>query len=276
MVKRMLTSAIRYARAGLPVFALATGAKVPIKDSRGSLGATVDESILRKLWSVDSDRNVSVRTGKQFDLMVLDIDSGHGGILSIVSLQKKHGRLPATPIVSTPSGGWHLWFRWPGTNLDIRNSVGRVGPGLDIRANGGSIVAPPSIIRNKGTYRWVNGEPGLPGDLAEPPEWLWRLALRPPLPFVEPSGPVRCESAYAKAVLDRELAALAQARPGRRNNALNTSAWRVGRLVRAGMVAESEAMDVLVSQATGIGLPQREAIATIISAFRSAPAKVVA
>lgn len=271
-MKSFLECALRYADQGLPVFPLSTGTKVPLRGSNGMHGATTDPDVIRRWWGRYPRRNISVLTGERVGLMVLDIDTRHGGVGSIITLQREHGRLPKTPAVATPSGGWHLWFRWPSTGADIRNSVGHVGPGLDVRANNGSIVAPPSIIRDKtASYRWLAGEPKLLCDLAEPPEWLWCAALRHPLPSAGPSGPVRCESAYAKAVLDREIATLVQTSPGSRNNALNRCAFNIGKLIRSGLVAETKARGLLVSHAVNIGLLQREALATIISAFRKAP-----
>lgn len=272
----MLAHALRYAGFGLPVFPLATGTKIPLAGSNGLHDATTDPDVIREWWGSYSRRNVSVLTGEQTGLLVLDVDAQHGGLGSIILLQREHGRLPKTAIVATPSGGWHVWFRWPSSGVDIRNSVERVGRGLDIRANGGSIIAPPSVILNKGSYRWLTGEPNLLCDLAEPPEWLWRAALRTPLPPVEPRGPVRCESAYAKAILDREIAALAQTPPGGRNNALNRCAWNIGKLVKAGLVAEGDARSAVLSRAIEIGLHRSEAAYTIARTFQQAPAKIIA
>lgn len=264
-------AALDYARCGLPVFPLRPGSKVPLVGSHGLHDASTDEATIREWWARGPDRNVSVRTGRDFGLFVLDIDARSDGVASIVRLQREHGRLPRTPIVATPNGGWHLWLRWPATSEDIRNSVGRVGPGLDVRANGGSIVAPPSVLGDGMLYRWVNGPPVLPDELAEPPEWLWRAALPPPLPEMPPVGTVRCATAYAKAVLNGELASLAKAAPGGRNHALNAHAFNIARkLVAAGHVGRDEAISMIESVAVSIGLSLREARLTIMSAFRAA------
>ena len=60
---------------------------------------------------------------------------------------------------------------------------------------------------------------------------------------------------------------------GCRNSTLNSSAWCIGKLVRSGAIADLEARAALIAAASQIGLPRAEAMQTINSAFRRAPAK---
>ena len=95
---------------------------------------------------------------------MLDVD-GEEGIESLRRLERQHERLPHTASVVTPRGGQHFYFRHPGG--EVRNSAGKLGAGLDIRADGGYVLAPPSAAANGRRY-----EPDERVALAEMPEWL--------------------------------------------------------------------------------------------------------
>jgi putative DNA primase/helicase len=116
---------------------------------------------------------VGIVTGPLSGVLVLDVDGPEGE-----AELKKHGH-PATPTARTARGGLHLYFRHP--EQHVRTGI-RVAPGLDVKASGGYVVAPPSIGPNGKPYEWVIP----PGDaeLAEPPEWLMHLLERE-----RPKGP---------------------------------------------------------------------------------------
>jgi len=84
-----------------------------------------------------------VTTGAASGFFALDID-GPEGQASLAALEQRHEPLKVEEmaIAITPSGGYHFYFQMPGFNL--RNSAGKLGPGLDIRANGGYVLIPPS------------------------------------------------------------------------------------------------------------------------------------
>ena len=111
---------------------------------------------------------VGVVTGPLSGVLVLDVDGPEGE-----AELKKHGH-PVTPMVRTAGGGLHLYFKHP--DKDIRTGI-RVAPGLDVKASGGYVVAPPSIGPNGKPYEWIvsleDAEP------ADPPEWLLKLLERP-------------------------------------------------------------------------------------------------
>ena len=73
----------------------------------------------------------------------------------------------------TPSGGLHYYFSY--RHDDVRNSAGRLGPGLDVRGRGGYVVAPPSVLRNGHAYKWLRDM----GNLADLPKELRARLLRP-------------------------------------------------------------------------------------------------
>jgi hypothetical protein len=85
--------------------------------------------------------NVAMRTGRASGLWVLDVDTYRGGDVTLAALEREHGALPPTPRVHTPQGGVHLYFRMPAQNIPSRSDV---APGIDVRADGGYVLVPPS------------------------------------------------------------------------------------------------------------------------------------
>lgn len=113
--------------------------------------------------------NVGIVTGSISQLIVLDVDPAHGGNESLEKLERSHGMLPRTLEASTGGGGRHLYFRHPG--VGVRNRVG-IATGLDIRGDGGYVVAPPSIHPSGKPYIWLNDRVPSREMLALPPPWL--------------------------------------------------------------------------------------------------------
>jgi putative DNA primase/helicase len=122
-------------------------------------------------WFSDGRCNIGIATGVTSGIVVLDIDSRHDGYEMLAKLEERHGPLPATWRFLTGGGGEHILFRHPGTGK-VANSAGALGRGIDVRGDGGYIVAPPSLH--------VCGRPYAvsvdhhPDDvtLAEMPPWL--------------------------------------------------------------------------------------------------------
>jgi hypothetical protein len=88
--------------------------------------------------------------------VVLDVDVEDGGLESLARLERAGAPVPKTARTRTGGGGIHLFFRYPGTT-EIRNSAGLLGPGLDVRGEGGYVVVPPS--RTQGAYEWADRSP---------------------------------------------------------------------------------------------------------------------
>jgi putative DNA primase/helicase len=120
---------------------------------------------------------VGIVTGELSGVLVLDVDGPEGE-----AELRKHGH-PVTPMVRTASGGLHLYFKHP-EHL-VRTGI-RVAPGLDVKASGGYVVAPPSVGPNGKRYEWIVSPKD--ADLAAPPEWLMRLLDRQR--SKAPAGPV--------------------------------------------------------------------------------------
>jgi hypothetical protein len=117
------------------------------------------------------DANVGIVTGEISNLVVLDVDPKHGGDQAIEHLQTRFGALPLTVEAATGGGGRHLYFAHPG--VLVRNRAG-LAQGIDLRGDGGYVVAPPSVHPSGQRYAWVMGR--APEDVAPAalPRWLLR------------------------------------------------------------------------------------------------------
>ena len=110
--------------------------------------------------------NIAVATGSRSGIVVIDVDE-EAGESSLRKLEKKHGALPET--IETITGrGRHLWFRAP-DGVVTRNSAGKLGKGIDVRGEGGYVVAPPSVHPSGRAYTW---SVDCAKTLADPPAWL--------------------------------------------------------------------------------------------------------
>lgn len=132
--------------------------------------ATTNPDLIEGWWERDPRSNLGIVTGGEARLVVLDVDPKSGGFESLDALLAKHGSLPPTPTVETGSGGRHYYFRQPGEGEVLHNSAGKLGPGLDIRGEGGQVVAPPSEHASGKRYRWAISPSD--EDLADLPEWI--------------------------------------------------------------------------------------------------------
>lgn len=122
------------------------------------------------------DANIGVVTGQVSNLVVIDIDPRHGGEDSLHSLEERHGPLPRTLTVKTGGRGRHLYFTAPADPVSLRSRVALVD-GIDIRAEGGMVVAPPSIHPSGRVYAWIDDEEALQDPLALP-RWMVSLIRR--------------------------------------------------------------------------------------------------
>lgn len=135
----------------------------PLQNSRPSAEQVTD------WFSRWPDANIGIVTGEISNLIVLDIDPEHGGDASLDRLERQYGRLPATVETITGGGGRHLYFAHPGGL--IRNRTG-LAQGIDLRGDGGYIVAPPSIHPSGRPYVWAAGHSPEDVALAGPPRWI--------------------------------------------------------------------------------------------------------
>ncbi len=137
-------AARHYAALGYKAIPIASGQKAPplVKWKRYQTEApTLDDY---RAWFADATRNIALLTG---EIVVADVDDP--ALLNLVT--EKCGE---TSVISkTPSGGFHLWYR-KRRGPHIGNRVDVKGKELDLRAEGGYAVVPPSRTR-AGAYQWL-------------------------------------------------------------------------------------------------------------------------
>lgn len=137
---------------------------------KGFKGATRDLAKINEWWNRWPNANIGIRTGIESGLVVLDIDPRNGGKKTLKKIIVKHGKLPETFEVITGGDGQHFYFKHPGKK--VKNRKDSFGPGVDIKADGGYIVAPPSLHASGQKYSWAD-EAGLDDvELAKLPLWI--------------------------------------------------------------------------------------------------------
>jgi len=162
-----------YATIGLRVVPIPPGTKHPGLPAWQD-AATTDDGLIVDWWSHWPDYGVGIVCGRLSGVFVLDVDISEGkrGDDTLADLEATYGPLPDTWTVVTGTGGSHYYFRMP-EGVTITNDAGRrLGPGLDIRGEGGQVLAPGSIHPNGKPYLWdLLLNPGTV-PLADPPAWL--------------------------------------------------------------------------------------------------------
>ena len=99
----------------------------------------------------------------------MDVDPRHGGKESLRKLEREHYQLPQSMESVTGGGGRHVYFRHPGGTVNNRTNI---EPGIDLRGDGGCIVAPPSLHPSGKRYRWKKGHAPGEIEIALLPDWL--------------------------------------------------------------------------------------------------------
>ena len=255
---------------GIRVFPLVPGEKRPMVTG-WEQKATTAPSLLDN-WPAGA--GVGIACGPS-GLVVVDCDNHGGtpprewdrpgitnGLDVFADVWSRHTRAPLfdTMTVETPSGGLHFYYRAP-LGSWIRNSAGKLGWQVDVRAEGGYVCAPGTTLPN-GAYKPVGG----PENIAHLPQWL-RALLEPQKPT--PAATQRRAPQVIpgpRSQVERRVRGLirtvAEAPEGQRNSTLNWAAWQ---LAQDGLLIQEYAAALLHAAETA-GLPQAEAIRTIRSA----------
>lgn len=231
-------------------------AKAPLTHN-GFKSATADRQAVTAFWSRFPNAMIGIPTGEPIGAFVVDIDvkADINGFDWLREMEAKHGRLPDTLTANTASGGQHLYFRYV---EGVRNR-GALGPGVDLRGQGGYVVAPGSVMKDGRRYTWTNDE-----EIADAPAWLLDLVVRKPTTdapttYTPYTGG---NSAYVDAAVEAELSDLAATPQGHRNNALNDAAFKLGTFVGAGALSRADAeasLRAIYSQWSNIRLSESTA-----------------
>ena len=117
------------------------------------------EAEVQRWWRTWPRANIAIVTGKVSGIIVIDVDPRHGGDESMRDL----GPLPDTLTALTGGGGDHKYYRHPGRIVANGSGVNSgLRPGIDVRGDGGYVIAPPSIHRKGGVYSWEAMSPDEP------------------------------------------------------------------------------------------------------------------
>jgi hypothetical protein len=251
-------AALDLARLGLrPVPMIARDKRPALKGWRER--ASCDPQAVTALFA-DAPRATGLAIATGVGTFVLDVDRNHksdvDGLLSFAALVVEHGAgetLALGPRVRTPRKGVHLYLRCDPGRI-IRNRVGLTS-GVDVRGDGGLALAPPSP-----GYRWAFDS--WAQELPPAPEWLLALLDPPPqapvsatfAPVGGPGSRITNVSAYASAVIERELAAVANANRGERNQTLYKASARTASLASAAMLPVETLAAALIEAAVANGL----------------------
>lgn len=209
--------------------------KTPLT-SNGFKSATRTERIIRRWWTDYPDAIIGIPTGAAIGAFVLDIDAKPGGANGfewLAEIESEHGPLPDTLRVSSPNGGMHVYFNHV---QGVRNR-GALGAGVDIRGDGGYVLAGGSTMADGRSYAVIND-----ARIADAPQWLLDLLLPKHQPSAQHYHPTSMGNvAYVQSAVDSELSDLASTPQGGRNNRLNDAAFALGQFIGAGVLSRSDA-----------------------------------
>ncbi|ONH34960.1 bifunctional DNA primase/polymerase [Protofrankia sp. BMG5.30] len=277
-------AALAYAAAGRAVFVLGRS-KRPVANCRacatadrghdpqacgcltchGFYAATTDPARIHAMLTAIPTGLLAVRTGALSGLVVVDIDPRHGGRLD-------RALMTPTATVATGGGGWHLYYRHPGTPVPSRPLPGHVG--IDIKADGGYVTAPPSRHPTTGRpYQWAGSRP-----VEEMPPALLTLCQTPPAPPHPSSAPASSASrpvpqhggggiSYPDRLLAAHLDAVARAPEGRRRVTLYGAARGIARMITAGVISLEDAHAALTTAGRAADQTDRDIHAAITGGF---------
>ena len=232
----------------------------------GFHAATTNPATIQRYWRI-ADRNIGIPTGEGAGFWVLDID-GDAGEESLLLLERKHGPLPPTREVTTGNGR-HVWFHCA---APLASSAGRIGSGLDVRADRAYIVCPPSVHPSGRVYSWrIPAAPlAASAGMAGPP-----CPRQAGADHHRAGGGEHQVTEHRSAVLTAalrstaEVAALAAVLPGSRNHALNLASFRLFQLVAGGELDGEAVAERLVDACHRNSLIADDGLASVLATIRS-------
>jgi hypothetical protein len=249
--------ALHFAARGWHVFPITPGAKKPPVIDRWETRASTDPDQINRWWQIPY--TIGIATGPS-RLIVVDLDTtkpsetvpdrwatrriGSGaGVLRALARQQGTTVTP-TFAVTTPSGGWHLYYTTP-TGAQLRNTHNALEWKIDTRAHGGYVVAPGCPVPPSG-YKLIDDR-----DPAELPSWLHQaLTPKPSPPLSAPTHTVAAHPrGYVSAAVRGEARRVSTAPPGQHNAVLCRAAYALGQLVGAGLLDHDTARAELTTAA---------------------------
>ena len=169
-MSELLAAALSYVKRGFCVIPIQAHEKRPLIAWEEYQDRAATEEEIKTWWAKWPEANIGIVTGAISGLVVIDLDSEE-------AKNNLKEMLPGYDLMAVPRSrtgkGWQLFFKHPGT--PIQNRAGII-PGLDVRGDGGYVVAPPSIHPNGKVYKW---QVPLTGELPKHPVDLFKLIAAP-------------------------------------------------------------------------------------------------
>jgi hypothetical protein len=206
----------------------------------GCRDATRDPQQIRRWWRRWPDANPAIATGEGSGIFTVDVDTNKGGDLHFARRIARQGPLPDTCTNRTGGGGWHFIFSWP-DGADIRNSTSQLAHGVDVRGNGGYIMAPPANHISGGFYEIeINIDP------VAAPDWLIAALTETPQPDQSPRPIVRLPlTRYGEVALDKAVDRIRRAPDSEQRDTLNREVFAIAGLVAGGVIPAALAREAL-------------------------------
>ena len=254
-----------YAAKGLKVLALAEKDKRP--DGRvcpnGFKDATNDVAKIKLAWAQQPHLNIGIVTGKENGIVVVDID-GDEGKTTWHKLCSEHNYKSKTLSVKSGKGG-HLYYKYPST-FKVKGRVKFVD-GIDIRADGGYIVAAPSVHPSGRKYKVAR--PVDFSELEELPDWLLKLILGNNSALeMEPTG-VNLTGQKLPMDIENALTAISSAKEGSRHNTLIKQANLIAGKCQQKGLDEATVKELILQAALKTGLSEKEILQCIADGFNN-------
>jgi hypothetical protein len=191
-MQSMIGNALALAARGMCIFPCVPRDKQPATE-HGCKDATTDAEIIRRWWRQQPECNIAIATGAPSKVFAVDVD-GLEAEGELRRLEAEHGELPAT-IETITLRGRHVYFRMP--ERSVRNSAGKIAPGIDARGDGGYCLAPPSIHPTGRRYCW---SVDCAKAFAEAPAWLLQRVAEPADKKKTPAPPSEWQALIARSV----------------------------------------------------------------------------
>lgn len=181
--------AYEYAARGWRVIPIREGFKKPPFNKWQDVATTDQKRIHSWFGGLYSNAGIGIATGQESGVWVLDVDPGHGGLETLQTLSAEHGPLPKGPRCNTGGDGFHQYYHNP-KGLHVATTKNVAGSGLDVRGDGGQVLAPPSKHAHLACaaclafephelldYRWAPGRNPAECELPDAPQWLLDLVV---------------------------------------------------------------------------------------------------
>lgn len=221
-------------------------ARDPAGDPEGWAGLYADLPRTRAGRVLIPGRAVGLhlRTGRISQVVVVDVDDDEGmATLGALLADPENTPLPDTVTAQTPSGGCHLFYRVDAEGVPLRTRPRGIGPGVDLKADGGYVVLPPGPGR-----RWEVPPGAVP--LAPAPQWVLEISKAPTLSSARPQSKIA--SRIASSSLEEvdyfvmlPMLKVIDSVEGGRDNATYEAACRLADAVDAGWRDEEYALNQL-------------------------------